>query len=43
MNVGLGKFVWRKYNMEEQRFAYLKNINIKYSLIIVQLEEVGVL
>jgi len=23
MNVGHGEFVWRKYNVEEQRFVYL--------------------
>lgn len=27
--------------MEEQRFVYFKNLNVKYSLIIGQVGEVG--
>lgn len=29
--------------MEEQRFVYLKNLDVKYSLIIVQVGEAGFL
>lgn len=41
INVGLGELVWRKYHVEEQRFVYLKNLSVKFSLVIVQVGEVG--
>lgn len=43
INVGLAEFIWKRYHVEEQRFVYLKNLSVKYTLIIVQGREFGVL